>query len=84
MFHEIPGHALVDPAAALDEAGQVASLAQFHDEVEAALGLNDVKETDYVGVADGGEEADLAVEAVAEAAGEPGQPHLLHRRRGSR
>jgi hypothetical protein len=40
--------------------------------------LDNVNEADDVGVADGGEEADLAVEAVAEARGEAGEPHLLH------
>jgi hypothetical protein len=40
--------------------------------------LDDVDEADDVRVADGGEEADLAVEAVAEARGEAGEPHLLH------
>ena len=42
------------------------------------LYLDDIDEADDVGVADGGEEADLAVEAVAEAGGEAGEPHLLH------
>ena len=40
--------------------------------------LDDVDEADDVGVADGGEEANLAVEAVAEASREAGEPHLLH------
>jgi hypothetical protein len=39
LSHEISGHALLHPAAPLDVARQVSSLAQFHDEVEAALGL---------------------------------------------
>ena len=43
-----------------------------------ALYLDDVDESDDVWVADGGEEADLAVEAVAEASGEAGELHLLH------
>lgn len=47
-------------------------------EKETASYLDDVDEADDVGVADGGEEADLAVEAVAEARGEAGEPHLLH------
>ena len=42
------------------------------------LYLDEIDEADDVGVADGGEEADLAVEAVAEAGGEAGEPHLLH------
>ena len=42
------------------------------------LYLDDIDEADDVGVADGCEEADLAVEAVAEAGGEAGEPHLLH------
>lgn len=47
-------------------------------EKETASYLDDVDEADDVGVADGGEEADLAVEAVAEARGEAGEQHLLH------
>lgn len=45
--------------------------------------LDEVEEADDVGVGDGGEEADLAVEAVAEGAGEASQPHLLHHHGGS-
>ena len=43
--------------------------------------LDDVDEADDVGVFDGDEEADLAVEAVAEARWEAGEPHLLHSHR---
>ena len=39
LLHEISGDGLLHPAAALDVARQVSSLAQLHDEVEAALGL---------------------------------------------